>query len=276
MRMIETTLPTSSARACLVSEYVRVDGLRMHARVSARAPRRDQIPVVLVHGMVVSSRYMKPLAEILAADMDVYAPDLPGFGKSEAGSWAADVPGLAAGLDRWMDALGLEQALVVGNSLGCQIAARLAGSYPHRARELVLLGPMVEPSARNLFVLAARGLVNAGLEPPSLGAVIMRDLWAIGLPRAFGVLRGMLADRIETTLPAVSVPTTIVRGERDPLVSEPWVHQLCSLLPRYRMVVIPNAGHALNYNAPEQVAALVRDLLDVRNATSRNHATIVA
>jgi len=276
MRILETTLPTLSTRARLVSEYVRVDGVRMHARVSNGASRGDGTPVVLVHGMVVSSRYMKPLAEILAADMDVYAPDLPGFGKSDAGRGSADVPELAAALDSWMDVVGLERALVVGNSLGCQIAARLAASHPRRASELVLLAPVVEPSARNPFVLAARGLINAGIEPPSLGAIIMQDLCAMGLARAFGLLRGMLADRIETTLPSVSVPTTIVRGERDPLVSERWVHQLCSLLPRGRTIVIPNAGHALNYNAPEQVASLVRDLLHVPAELSVEHARLSA
>jgi 2-hydroxy-6-oxonona-2,4-dienedioate hydrolase len=36
-----------------------------------------------VHGLVVSSRYMVPLAEVLACWFDVYAPDLPGFGRSE-------------------------------------------------------------------------------------------------------------------------------------------------------------------------------------------------
>src|SRR4028119_2296736 len=96
-----------------------VDGLRMHARVSedwaagrppvvlvhglvvsgrymvplldglARPPRASEAgaaaspPVVLVHGLVVSGRYMVPLLEELARSHAVYAPDLPGFGRSE-------------------------------------------------------------------------------------------------------------------------------------------------------------------------------------------------
>jgi 2-hydroxy-6-oxonona-2,4-dienedioate hydrolase len=52
----------------------------MHARISERGVGP---PVVLVHGLVVSSRYMVPLAEVLARWFDVYAPDLAGFGRSE-------------------------------------------------------------------------------------------------------------------------------------------------------------------------------------------------
>jgi 2-hydroxy-6-oxonona-2,4-dienedioate hydrolase len=52
----------------------------MHARTSEDPAPEENPMVVLVHGLVVSSRYMVPAAELLAADYRVYAPDLPGFG----------------------------------------------------------------------------------------------------------------------------------------------------------------------------------------------------
>ena len=54
----------------------------MHARISEGPVPNGNPAVVLVHGLVVSSRYMVPTAELLAAHYRVYAPDLPGFGKS--------------------------------------------------------------------------------------------------------------------------------------------------------------------------------------------------
>jgi 2-hydroxy-6-oxonona-2,4-dienedioate hydrolase len=261
MRITKSSNSTSSARGRLVSEYVRVDGVTMHALVSAGAAAPGGVPTVLVHGLIVSSRYMMPLAQILAADTRVYAPDLPGYGKSEWNGRANDVPSLAAALDRWMEVVGLEQAIVVANSFGCQIAARLAASSPRRVGQLVLLGPMVEPRARNLLALAARGIANVPLEPPLLGAIIARDLWAMGIPRALAQLRAMLTDRIDVTVRAISAPTLIVRGQRDPLVSKRWAHALARLLPAGRVAQIPDAGHALNYNAPDRVAALVRSLI---------------
>jgi pimeloyl-ACP methyl ester carboxylesterase len=54
----------------------------MHARTNARPPLGDLPAVVLVHGMVVSSRYMAPLASHLAPYARVHAIDLPGYGMS--------------------------------------------------------------------------------------------------------------------------------------------------------------------------------------------------
>jgi pimeloyl-ACP methyl ester carboxylesterase len=204
---------------------------------------------------------MQPLARILADETRVYAPDLPGYGESEANGCGTDVPSLAAVLDRWMDVAGLSQAIIVANSFGCQIAARLAASYPHRVRDLVLLGPVVEPSARSLPVLMVRGLINSFIEPPSLGPIIARDLLAMGIPRAISLLQSMLTDRIEDTLPSISAPTLIVRGEKDPLVSTRWIEALARRLSAGRAAAIPDAGHALNYNAPVRVAQLVRDFI---------------
>lgn len=59
----------------LRSQYTTVDGLSMHARVSAEALPEDATVVILVHGLVISSRYMIPTAELLAPVTRVYAPD---------------------------------------------------------------------------------------------------------------------------------------------------------------------------------------------------------
>src|SRR4051812_4766159 len=62
----------------LTSVWAQVGGLRMHARAGLAAADTAALPVVLVHGLVVSSIYMIPLAERLAVRVRVYAPDLPG------------------------------------------------------------------------------------------------------------------------------------------------------------------------------------------------------
>lgn len=99
-----------------------VDGLRMHGRVS-EGPATDGPPIVLVHGLVVSGRYMVPLLEELGRSHAVYAPDLPGFGRSEGPARALDVIGLSDALAAWMWSAGLSRAAFVGNSMGCQVIA---------------------------------------------------------------------------------------------------------------------------------------------------------
>ncbi len=66
----------SQPRRQLRSRWTRVEGLPVHARVSADSAPGSP-PVVLVHGIGVASRFMVPIAELLAPHHPVYAPDLP-------------------------------------------------------------------------------------------------------------------------------------------------------------------------------------------------------
>ena len=79
----------------------------MHARVLEGSAPKDSLPVVLVHGLVVSSRYMMPLAELLSLHYRVYVPDLPGFGKSDKPPRALNVAELSDALNAWMLQAGL-------------------------------------------------------------------------------------------------------------------------------------------------------------------------
>src|SRR5688500_11764977 len=67
----------------LESRWLRINGTRMHARISVEPVPPGRSPVVLVHGLGMSSRHMLPIAEWLALDFPVHAPDLPGFGRSD-------------------------------------------------------------------------------------------------------------------------------------------------------------------------------------------------
>ena len=78
----------------------------------------------------------------------------------------------------------------------------------------------------------------------------MRDYWQCGLRRLIGTFRYALQDRIEEKLPYVRVPTLVVRGGKDPIVPQRWCEEAVRLLPQGRLVVIPGAGHTVNYNSP--------------------------
>ena len=104
-------------------------------------------PIVLVHGLAVSSLYFVPLAKRLARSFTVLAPDLPGYGRSATPPRPLDVPELARALRAWLDLAGIESAIVLGNSLGCQIAVELALQSPLRVASLVLVGPTMDPGA---------------------------------------------------------------------------------------------------------------------------------
>lgn len=94
----------------LESRWIRVEGLPVHARVSADAAPSGSLPVVLVHGIGVASRFMVPVAELLAPYHPVYAPDLPGFGASGEPNRVLNVVELTDALAGWTRTIGLERA----------------------------------------------------------------------------------------------------------------------------------------------------------------------
>ncbi len=235
-----------------------VDGRRMYARVSVDRAPAGSPAVVLVHGLVVSSRYMIPTAQKLAPHHKVYVPDLPGFGRSEKLPSVLGLAGLSDSLAAWIETVGLESAVLVGNSVGCQVIADLALRHPERVERVVLQGPTMDPEARTTLRQAARLALDGTREPPSLLPIMLLDYLSAGLRRSFSTFQHALKDRIEEKLPHVRVPTLVVRGERDPIVPQRWAERVARLLPKGRLVVVPGAAHTMNYAAPSELARIVR------------------
>lgn len=246
----------------LASPDVEVEGLRVRVRISIDPLGAGRIPLVLVHGLGVSSRYMTPLAERLAASRPVYVPDLPGFGGSEKPPRPFDVQQQAAFLAALLAVLGLERVDLLGHSLGCQVVADLAFHHPERVARLALAAPTVDDAGRSVPRELLRLLSDIPREPLSLIPVVARDYFRAGLGRILRTLRYALADRIEEKLPAIRVPTLVLRGERDPVVSERWSETCRRLLPAGRLAVVPGAGHALQWSSPREVADLLIPFLD--------------
>ncbi|WP_026734063.1 alpha/beta fold hydrolase [Fischerella sp. PCC 9605] len=246
----------------LQSQYTIVDGLRMHARVSVESVPKDAPVVILVHGVVVSSRYMIPTAELLAPYYRVYAPDFPGYGESEKPKQVLELPELAATLCRWMDTVGIERATMLGNSFGCQIIAEFAMRYGDRIERAVLQGPTIDRHARNLPQQLWRFLLDAPLEDASQAPLQAYDYWLAGLPRIVRTIQMSLSDCIEAKLPYLRVPTLVVRGKEDPVVSQQWAEEVVNLLPDARLAVIPGGAHTLNYSAPLELSRVTRAFID--------------
>lgn len=217
--------------------------------------------VVLVHGQIISSLYMVPTAERLAAQFCVFAPDLPGFGLSDKPRRILCVPELADALGAWMDTVGLRRAALVGNSLGCQIAVELAVRRPELAHALVLAGPTTDPHARTASAQIVRWFRDWPGERPSLALAHLRDFAHAGLRRSLGTFRCTLADRIEEKLPLVQVRTLVVRGTRDTIVPQGWAEEVARLLPHGELILIPGGPHCINYSTPGPFSGIIASFL---------------
>jgi pimeloyl-ACP methyl ester carboxylesterase len=246
----------------LGSVWIDVGGLRMHARAAANAANAGALPVVLVHGLVVSSRYMIPLAERLAERTYIYAPDLPGFGKSDHPDRPLNIAGLADALAAWMRAIGISRAALIGNSMGCQVIADMALRYPSLVERAVLIGPTTDRRGRNVPEQLRRLLAAAPYEAPGLLGVQLRDTWSAGLREALATARYAIEDRIETKLPELTMPVLVVSGEHDPLAPPRWAAELAGLLPHGQLHILAGGGHALNYSTPDQLLEIVVPFLN--------------
>jgi pimeloyl-ACP methyl ester carboxylesterase len=221
------------------------------------APDASAPPVVLVHGYVISARYMRPVLARIGREVDCWAPDLPGHGRSATPAQALDVPGYADALVAWMDAVGLARALLVGHSLGCQVVAHVAVRHPGRVAGLVLVGPTVDARARSAGAQAWRLVRDAFHERFSLWLLELMDIVRVGPRRMVAMARATLEDRIEAVLPAVRAPVRVVYGEHDPLVPPGWAARVAALAQAPPPTVVLEAAHGVNYDAPGELAAIV-------------------
>ncbi len=117
---------------------INLGSLRVHHMHGGRGT-----PVLFIHGLG-SSGYMEWRfnLEFAAARHRVYAPDLPGFGRTEKPRARYGVPYFTRFIDRYMEDRGLRSAAVVGASLGGRVALELALKYPKRVRKLVLVNAL--------------------------------------------------------------------------------------------------------------------------------------
>jgi len=244
----------------LEGRYVKVGGLQTYYRAADRAVPPDAPGIVLVHG-AASGRYMIPVAEQLAAHCRVYAPDLPGFGRSDKPRRVLDVPGLADALAGWIEAVGLMRPALLGNSMGCQTIADLAARRPELAGPVILEGPTADPKGRSVLRQWWRQMQNAKHEPADLQEVGKQDMKDSGRWRLFWTGHYAVSDRPEDKLPRVQSPALVVWGDLDGFVPRWWAEEVARLLPRGRLVVVPGAPHTMNYSRPVELARLTLDFL---------------
>ena len=271
----------------LSHEMIVVDGVRVRYVVAGSGPA-----LVFVHGLVGSSRNWNQNIAALARFRTVYAPDLVNMGASER--VAGIDPGLEAQVDRltrWMDAVGIGAADIVGHSHGGAISIRLAARHPGRVRRLVLFapanpycnlgGPQIRfyatriggVFARRIIPLLPRILYRRSLErlygdPRRIQPGILEgytdglDSSAIG--HIVEVMRGWDGDMalVEASLPQLAQsPPLLIWGDRDRAVSPKSGGQLAQRLGA-RLLTVPGTGHVPFEEKPEECnEALVRWLI---------------
>jgi pimeloyl-ACP methyl ester carboxylesterase len=244
---------------------------------------RSSQPLVFVHGLSGSWPNWLEQLPVFAAERRVIAMDLPGFGHSPMPNQEISIAGYARVLDRLMEALGIDAAAVVGNSMGGFIGAELAIAFPQRVERLALVSAAgvsttanpgvlrVLPAIRRLeTALLATGawvaskseavarrprlreaLLNLVTRHPDRlpAALAAEQLRGAGTPGFIQALQAVLDYDVRERLPEISCPTLIVWGAAD------------RLIPNSRKVIFQDTGHMSMLERPAAFNALLEDFL---------------
>lgn len=211
---------------------------------------------VLVHGIGVSSRYFRPLALELARHGTVYLVDLPGYGAAPDPRIQVTLDGHADAVASLVRTIAAPETVVVGHSMGAQVAVSLAQRHPELVSRLVLIGPTMEPGRRTAAQAIGRLLADGTREPLAVNAIVFTDyVFRAGPLYTIRQLPLVLDDRLEQRIASVSAPVFVVRGTRDPIVSKAWAGLLAERAGGGRLEV--PGPHVVMYIAPDAVAAAI-------------------
>jgi pimeloyl-ACP methyl ester carboxylesterase len=240
------------------------DGLPLLYRMNAAPPPDGARTIIHIHGFAISGRYLLPTASRLASEYRTFVPDLPGFGRSHHPPRPLTIDQLGDAVVRFMDAQGIERAVLLGNSLGCPIIASMLDEHTDRLEATIWVSPAGGlynlPIYRGVMQMALAGL----REPPRMVPIALTDYLRYGLIPSVDLLWSMLHYPTLQRLHELVIPTLVVIGSRDPLVSEPVIAERAVQLPRVTAAVIDGAAHAINFSHPDQLANVVRCFLEGR------------
>jgi pimeloyl-ACP methyl ester carboxylesterase len=208
----------------------------------------------------------------------VLAPDLPGHGRSK-GEALASIGELADWTAALLDAARVATARLVGHSMGSLIALETAARYPGKVSGLALIGTAATMSVGPDLLAAAEANDHSAVDMVSiwglgfnaeLGGSLAPGLWMhTGAQRVLeqcrqGVLYRDLAacnayDGALAAAARVTVPATLILGERDMMTSAKAGKTLAAALPNARTIVLPGAGHMMMAERPDELLAALRE-----------------
>lgn len=258
-----------------------VNGKAAFATTGGR-PFDAALPVVVfIHGASFNSTVWKLMTRYFAyRDHAVVALDLPGHGRSD-GPALSSIEEMADWVMAALDALSVERAALVGHSMGSLAALDAAGRYPERTTALALLGTSFPMPVSDVLLDSSRANEHLAMD--------LINSWGYGRRAQQGhhrmpgtwMMRGGLRileqserDLLHTDLKAsndyqggeaaaaaVTCPTMVILGERDMMTPLKAGRKLAGAIPNCSTVVIPEAGHIMMDEAPDETLDALRRLL---------------
>lgn len=226
--------------------------------------------VILIHG-AGSSHLTWPGALRRLPHTAVYALDLPGHGRSTPPG-RQTIAGYAQDVRQFIEALALDNVVLLGHSMGGAIAQQIGLAPPPGVVGLVLLGTGARLRVSPAFTggiqadfSATVDLLNQfywGAQPdPGLLAANRRSMLACSPEVMLGDFLACDQFDLRDRLAEIALPTLVISSGRDQMTPAKFGHFLAEQLPRAEFALIEEAGHMMMLEFPERVAQLVQDFL---------------
>lgn len=282
----------ATARGDFEAHEVDLHGHRAVYRTLGDGPET----VVLIHGMINSSRHWEAVARDLAGSYRVIAPDLIGHGDAATPRGDYSLGAHASSIRDLLATLGVERATIVGHSLGGGVAMQFYYQFPQLTERLVLissggLGDDVSPLLRAAALPGSAELLRLATRPRLVGGIAAaggrlrargnrNGVYLQAVARALGPLQepGSRRAFLETLRAVIDVhgqrvsavdrlyllgemATLIVWGERDRTIPIEHGRAAAAAIPNCRFVSLPGVAHFPNLEDPDGLAATLQDFL---------------
>lgn len=213
---------------------------------------------VLVHGIGMGRKVFGGLTDHLLPHGRVVAVDLPGYGDAPEPPRTPTIERMGDLVAAMIRDRGLRDVVLIGHSMGTQVATETVVRHPGVADRLVLVGPTVNPRERTARRQLARLAQDLAVESPRVLVVGAREYVRAG-PNLRRKMHAMLVHRPEHAYPRVAIPVLVMRGEHDYVVPRRWALEVARMLPRARFREVRGHGHETMIRDSGPAA---RDILD--------------
>ena len=239
----------------------------------AATGRRDGAPVVLLHGLFDQWRSFAPVMAHLDGDVRAYAITQRGHTGSSRPATGYAIANLAGDVLAFLDALGIERAVLAGHSLGALSALQASVLAPERVAGLVLAPGFASaqplPAVREL--LDAVGAMDEELDrefveylqrqarepqlPDGFFETMVESTLRMPLAVCRALLEGITAFELERELPSIAAPALLLWGDEDAIVSRRQLDALASGLSEAEVRIISGCGHTPHWHDPRGLRA---------------------
>jgi pimeloyl-ACP methyl ester carboxylesterase len=234
--------------------------------------------IIILHGWNLSGARFAPLAaEFKKMGHNVFAPDLPGFGKEPPPDQPWHVVDYAEFLKKYIKKHKIKDVILVGHSFGGRVALKFAELYPNDIHAMVLTGtpgfsPI--PSKKLVFFLIISKIGGMIFALPVLNILADRArkfLYYVAGAREFlraeGPMRQtfkyIVKDDLVGSMTSVRIPCLLVWGELDTIVPLSIARRMSETISGAELKIIPQEGHAVPFKQPGLFTSYIKDFLKI-------------